>query len=136
MFKVKRHKMTRAGGKIYLVGVSLSAVLLVLLSFIVAIIAASVKNPTSMIGILALFALTVSGAISGFVTSKIKGEGGFGIAALAALTVTMLIMLLGIILCGGKLSGGTLMNCACYMGISSFSGFIAKNRPKKRRKRR
>ena len=136
MFKVKRRTQSDGKGKIYLIGVLLSIALLVITSFILAIALASMKDPSSMVGIMSLSGMLISGAVSGFTTCRIKGDGGFGIAVLSALTVTMIIMLLGIILGGGRLSGGTLMNCGCYMGVSSFAGFIGKRRPGHKRRKR
>lgn len=112
-------------------GISLSVI--IMLSCILALIANTSKDPTGNLAVFSLCALLISGAVSGFITARMKKSMAF--VALTALAV-LLVMLIACIVISCKISGGALMNYACYMGISCLFGFLGSREPKRRRHRK
>lgn len=108
---------------------TLAAIALILLfSFIGAIAASSSGDTSATIPIYSLLALVLAAAISGFITSRIKGEGGIKTAALSALTIVLLMMLIAIIVSGTVPTLSALMNYCCYMAVAVFSAFLGRKR--------
>lgn len=114
---------------------SISVVSILLISIIFALVAEGSKDPTGNIGIFSLSALLISGAISGFVSAKIKGEKAIGFSALISL-VTIFIMLMLCLIISGKVGSGALMNYLCYMLVSVFFSFIGSREKKHRHHKR
>ena len=94
------------------------------------------KNPTAVIEAAALAALIAGGALSGFSVSKKCGEGGFGKASASAVIFTLVMVIIGALICGGSLSPRALMNYACYLPTAVLFAFIAARKPKQKRHRR
>ena len=134
MMKLKRRTKETGSLGIFLFGIIGSALLIVLLSFVMAIIANSSDDPTSKIGIYSLLTLLISAAISGVAISRIKGEGGFGVAALTALTVALIMTFIGIIMSGGRLTLGCFMNYGCYLGVSVMFAYLGRKKEKRHKR--
>ena len=99
----------------FLLGILFQVLALPLLSLLLAFVSALTANPTSLLGILAVAALLLSGGIYGFVASKFKVEGGRVFTLLSALLFSLLIILLGIILSGGKMNISVLIGQVIYV---------------------
>ena len=57
-----------------LLGTVFALTITVMTSFALALVSSFTRNPTALVGIMSLVTLLLSGAISGFVTSKANGE--------------------------------------------------------------
>ena len=134
MFKGKR---INDGGiiKCFLISFCISFLLILLLSLLSALIACSLDDPGKVIGLFSLGTLLISAAISGVLSSRIKGDGGFKFAILVALAVVLIMLLINVIICNGKVSGGSFMNYGCYMGVAALSAFLGRKRDRHRRHR-
>lgn len=112
----------------FLVCLAISILVILLLSMISAIILGTLDDPTSLVGLFSLGSMLISAAISGVVCSRLKGDGGLSFATLVALAMVLVMLLINVILCGGRVSGGAFMNYGCYMGVSALSAFLSRKR--------
>lgn len=134
MFKGKR---INDGGimKSFIISFSISFLIILLLSLLSALIAGSLDDPSRAVGLFSLGSLLVSAAASGVISSRIKGEGGLKFAILVALAVVLIMLLINVIVCSGKVSGGSFMNYGCYMGVATLSAFLGRKRERHKRHR-
>ena len=115
-------------------GVGISFAILLIFSRIFSGIIMTASNPTGSIKTVSLVTLLVSGAVSGFVISKAKGDGGTFTSLLSSLVFIGIILAVSLILTKGRVGGTIFMNCLCYFLISLFSSFLAKKRYRRRRR--
>ncbi len=104
-------------------------------SFAFALITASAENPSERMGLYSLAALIASGIFSGVLTCRLYGTCR---AMLSALLTVLVMMLIGIIISSGKLSGAAFMNYASFIGTFTVGAYLGRPRDKrhKRHKRR
>ena len=81
MLKIKsifktHHGAEPSGGAAFMIGAGISAILLVVVSFIAAIIANATDDPVGKLGVYSLAALLVSAGVSGAITTRISKNGG------------------------------------------------------------
>ena len=81
---MKRKRKELGLTSLMLLGAGFALVMIVAVSFVLALISSFAKNPTSMTGAVALVALLLAGAISGFTTARANGEGGTLVGILSA----------------------------------------------------
>ena len=122
--------------KSYFTALGISVLTLLACAFVMAIIIYSGDDPTGGVGVASLAALLCSAAVSGVIISRFKGDGGTKIAALASLTLVFVMLIICMILGGGKALPSALMNYGCYVGASLFAAYLGRKRGGKRRKRR
>ena len=106
---------------------------IVTLSFIAAIICNITQCRSDGIKIYALGVLIASALISGFVNSK---RGGVKEALFASLFISLIMLLLGIILSGGKIAASAFMNYGCFLLISVAGSYLGRRRDSKPRHKR
>ena len=116
--KKRRFKKSGSGGGL-LFGALFSLSSLILSLAIFSFILSMLENPITFVGVSSLAALLVSGALSGFVIAKHKGEGGALTAFLSSIITSALIFATGLICSGGKIQLSVLMNILCYILISA-----------------
>lgn len=121
--------------KNFLISFSISVLVIVLLSLLSSLIVSGLEDPGGVIGIFSLGSLLISAVVSGVMSSRIKGDGGLKFATLVALAVVLLMLLINVILCGGKVSGSSFMNYGCYMGVAVLSAFLGRKRERHARHR-
>ena len=132
MFGFKRS----GGGEVartFLICFAISVLLILLFSLISAVIVGSLDDPTKSVGLFSLATMLLSAAVSGVVSSRIKGEGGLKFATLVALAVVLIMLLVNVIISNGKVSGGAFMNYGCYLGVAALSAFLGRKRSGHRR---
>lgn len=134
MFKGKR---INDGGimKRFIISFCISFLIILLLSLLSALIAVSLDDPSKVTGLFSLGSLLISAAVSGVLSSRIKGDGGVKFAILVALAVVLIMLLVNVIVCSGKVSGGSFMNYGCYMGVAALSAFLGRKRDRHKRHR-
>ena len=93
-------------------------------------------NPTALVGAASLSAFIVSGAISGFLNSRMLGRGGFAISSASALIFTLILFIISAVSSGGKIPSRALMNYLCYLPTAVLFAFIATRRRENRKRRR
>lgn len=100
-------------------------------SFVASLILSSLKNPLALMGVSAFAVLTLTGALSGFLTAKFKGEGGALPSLLCAFILALLVFGIGLIAGGGKVALISPINLIAYLTFASVFAVLAKK--KKRR---
>lgn len=132
MFVSKRSMGGAGTAKLFLICFAISVSLIILLSLISAAIVGSLDDPTESVGIFSLGSMLVSAAISGILSTRIKGEGGLRFATLVALSVVLIMLLINVIISSGRVSGGAFMNYGCYLGVAALSAFLGRKRERHR----
>lgn len=128
MLKGKKYIKTDGGALKFLICLGFSALLMLVCSFIMSIIAANSNDPTGMIGICSLIAMLLSAVGGGIFSVRMKGDGGIPYAILVALGLVLLMLLIAVISCGGKVLGSAFMNYGCYLGVTAMSAFLGKKK--------
>ena len=116
-----------------LMGAGFALCTAVAVSLILAIAAYMTSDPTAMIGAFALLSLALAGAISGFVTSRVNGDGGALVGVLSAIICAVVMLAVGLVWKGGPLPLGAVLNIAVFVATSSFSALLGKRKHKRRR---
>ena len=112
-----------------------SALTIVVLSLVSAIIVNGLDDPTAFLGIFSLGTMVLSAIGSGIFSIKFRRESTVGYSALVALSVVLVMLLINVILSGGKISVAAFMNYACYIGANALGAIIAKQMGGRRRRR-
>ena len=133
--KNSRHTAHRTSARALLFGIIISTAVFFVCAFLSAIIVSRLENPTAKLGMTALVAFLIGGAISSFSTAKYKGEGGFAPAILSSLFLTLVLLLAGLIMTEGKLPLITVINLLCYLAVSALFALLAVKRPATYRRR-
>ncbi len=131
-------KSKRAGGNIprsFIISLGISAATIILLSLIGTVIAGSLDDPTRHLGLISLGVMLLSAALGGIISSGIRGEGSTGFSALVALTVVLIMLLINVLICKGRVSLAAFMNYACYFGVAVMSAFLNRKRSGRRKHR-
>ncbi len=136
MLKGKKYIKTDGGAIKFLICFGFSAATVVVSSFIMALIAGGSSDPTGMVGIYSLVAMLISAVAGGIFSGRMRGEGGTVYALLVALAVVLVMLLIAVILCGGKVGGGAFMNYGCYLGVAALAAVLGKKRTVHRTHRR
>ena len=113
-----------------LTGVSVSVATLLMCAFLASVIAYSSRDPTAILPALTLSALILAGVLPSAVTTRFCGTAG---AIVSAAVTVALILILALILSGGRIPSATLMNCGCYLGSSALTAALARKRPRRTR---
>ena len=129
MLKQKNGKRS-AKLSLVLTGVAVSVAALLLCAFLASIIAYSSGDPTAIMPALSLSALILAGVIPSAVTTRFCGPAW---AIVSAAVTVALILILALILSGGRIPSATLMNCGCYLGSSALTAALARKRPRRTR---
>ena len=118
-----------------LLGAAFAVAIIIAVSFVMSIISYLTKNPTSLIGALSLITLILSGAVSGFVTSKVNGDGGVLVAILSSVISAFTILAIGLVWKGGAINFGVPLNLGVFIAFSAIGAIFGKKMPKKNRRR-
>ena len=129
----RKIQKTTAGALIF--GLISATATLLILAFIGAIVAYSLENPTASLGAISFCVLMATGAISGFSTSKYKGEGGVLPAALSAIVFAVILLFVGIIISRGMLPAVTVINLAVFILSAVFFAILGKKKEKRRKRK-
>ena len=132
---MKKHKRKELGlGALLVIGTVASVGAVFVMAFILALISSMTKDPTSLTGAFSLLALLLAGAVSGFVISRVNGEGGKLIGILSSVIATVVMMIVGLIRKGGFLPLGALLNFLAFLAVGVISSILGKKRARKRRR--
>ncbi len=125
----------RTSSKCFIIGIIFAAISFFAIAFSASMILSILKNPLGSIGLFSFVTLLISGAISGFFTSKYKSEGGTVTAIITAVAFAAVLLVTGLIINGGRLPFVTLVNLLSYIMLAALFALIAQ-RKRKRRSRR
>ena len=133
---MKKHKRKEFGlTTLTLLGAAFALVVMLAVSFILSVISSMTKDPTSFIGAFSLLALILSGVISGFVTSKVNGDGGVLIAILSSVISAFTILAIGLIWKGGAIKLSVPLNLLVFIAVSLIASLLGKKQPKRKKHR-
>ena len=135
MKKTKKRNIQKTNASALLFGLIASTVAFFFSILICAIVANLFENPTAALGALSFFALVFAGAISGFFTSKYKGDGGVAPAALSALVFALILLIVGLVMTEGHLPLVTVINLLLYAVSATTFAILGKKREKKHKHR-
>ena len=125
----------KTNGRAMLFGVCLTVIMLFAMSMLGAVIAARMENPTSIIGIASTASLYLTAAISSFVISKYKGEGGVLPATVCAIAFSLILLVISAIVNSGHIPAITAINLGAYIIIAFIFALIGQRRTKRRIRR-
>ena len=134
---MKKHHSAKNNSFRYAVlfGIITSAVSFLALSFLASALILLTRDPSRWIKPMFLTVFLVSAAIFGYVGIKRNGEYGIYPNILASVTVVGLLVLLSLIMGGGKTSLANLLSYLSYILVSVFFSFVGKIQRRKRRRR-
>ena len=92
------------------------------------------ENPSGNVGIATIMLFPLSGSVCGIATTLYKGENGVKESLIAALIISALLCIIGLVVLKGALSPSVLINCATFILSSAILSYLA--RPKAKRHRR
>ena len=134
---MKKHKRKELGlAPLSLIGTAIALGSISVISLALAMLSALTNNPTALIGAFSLLALLTSGTLSGFITSRISGDGGKLVSTVSSLISAAIMLLIGMIWRGGALPIGSLINVAAFIGVSVVFAILGGKRKRKRNTRR
>ena len=130
---MKRYKRKEFGfPALVFMGAGFALAVVVVTALLFSALAYFTADPTAMTGAFSLLTLLVSGAVSGFVTSRVNGEGGSLVSAVSAVIAALLIIAVGLIWRGGLLPLGAVLNTVAFTVISCASAVFGKKRKKRK----
>ena len=126
MLNVKKYIKSDDGAVKFLICFGFSLAMILICSLIMALVANSSEDPTGKIGICSLVSMTISAIAGGIFSSRMRGDGGVLYALLVSLAIVLVMLLIAVITCSGKVSGSAFMNYGCYLGIFTISAILGK----------
>ena len=120
----------------FLICLGFSAGALILVSLIMSLIAGGTKNPGGLTNVLALVSMIISAALGGIFSARTKSAEGLLYPMLVALSLVMIMLLVAVIVCGGKVAAGAFMNYGCYLGVYTLAAFLGTQKLTHRRHKR
>ncbi len=126
----RKRRIADGGGLLqrFLICLAFSALFILLLAFISALIVNSLSDPTKNLGIFSLVAMLLSALVSGVFCARMAKDKETQFTALVALAVVLIMLLINVIASGGKVSGGAFMNYGCYLGVATLSSLLGKKK--------
>ena len=133
--KYNGFRNTRSNKNAIIFGIIFTSAIFFILAFLASLILSSMKNPLGSSGLFSFAVLLFTGAISGFFTSKYKGEHGVFPSCVCAVIFALILFGIGLIVSGGKIAMITVVNLLSYIALALIFAAMAKNKRKRRRTR-
>ena len=132
----KRKGFKKEGNVFYsvLIGAAISAAIMLALSAITALIINMTSDPLGAADIGSLISLLIGAALSGYVVARRSAESKMLTAVLSSLLFCLMLLLIGLMLGGGSLSGRVFINYLCYIGISTLFAKLGSREMRKHRR--
>ena len=105
-----------------------------ILSLASAAILSGLENPYGSIDAAGLATMLITGALTGFICSRVSG--GIAPSVITTLISLAIMLVVALVLGGGGICGKALMNMLCYLLVSLFFAYLGSRRSQRRRKRR
>lgn len=132
---MKKYKKKEIGLTVLLlIGAGISIASVAVVAFVLAVVSSLTGDPTALTGAFSLLTLVMAGAVSGFITSRVNGEGGVPVGVLSAVISTSLMLLVGLVIKGGLLPLGAILNLLVFLAVSIIFSLVGKKREKRRRR--
>lgn len=132
---MKKHKRKELGlTALISIGAAISVAAVFAMALILALISSLTKDPTALTGAFSLLSLVLAGAVSGFVISRVNGDGGTLVGILSVVIATAVMIIVGLIWKGGLLPLGALLNLLVFLAVGVISSLLGKRKNKKRKR--
>lgn len=128
-------KGEKSGIKSLIFGVCISFFVIFLISFAAALILSGNKSAASLSGKITLPVLLISAGLSGFITSKYKGDGGIVTSLISSLVFVGICAAVALISKKGIIGGKLFMNYICYIPVSILFAYFGKKRVRRHKRR-
>ena len=113
-------------------GFIISATAVLFIALLLCITAYKGQDPTARVGLFALVSLTLGGFFGGVGTSRIKGEGGVGCAAILGIGGALILIAMRLIF--SAVGASAFLTATTFIGACILGAYLA--RPRQRRHRR
>ena len=128
---MKRNLIKNIKAPIYvLIGTLFSYAVLTILSLPAAVICNGMENPAKYVGTAAFVVLIITAALSCYLISRLRGEGGGPCAILSAAGFVILRIVISLFLSGTDLSD--LLDCLCFLGTGAIFALLGQRKSKRR----
>lgn len=124
MMRHKKRRTAPEGVKLLLLGTLYMALSFFLFAIAFSFIAYSMPDPLSYIGIFSIISLMASAAVSGFIEGRIGRAKGVAYALLSSLFFSLLALLGGLIMGGGAVPVGCIINYLLYIALATLFSLI------------
>ena len=133
---MKKHNKKELGlTALMLIGTAGAVAAVFAMALLLALFSSFTEDPTSLTGAFSLLALLLAGAVSGFVTSKLCGDGGALIGSLSAVIAGCLMIITGLIWMKGALPFGVVINMLAFIGVSVVAAVIGRKLTRRKRRK-
>ncbi len=119
----------------FLISLGFSALMIVALSFVFALVAGKLTDPTKNLAIFSFAALLISAAAGGIFSARIS-DGKLSFSLLSSAAVLLIMLIVCIVANSGKIPASAFMNYGCYMGVAVFSAFLGSREKKHKHHRK
>lgn len=126
-----RTSQNGAMGK-FILCVGAGILFILLYSLLAAIIADLTTDPTSLIPPLSLAVTVISAITLGLFLSFYKKDGGAIQTTVISALIAVIMLLLGLVLFGGRINAASLVNWGCYIAISTLAAYLGRSRKGRR----
>ena len=134
MKRSRYDRKNRSFLKVFAFGTVCNLVLFFAFTFAASLIISGTKDPLSFIGVAAFAVMALTGAFSGFITAKFKGENGAFPAALCSFILAFILLGAGLILGGGRVSLISPINLFSYFAFAIIFAHLTRKRHRYRRR--
>ena len=114
------------------IGVAFSYAILALISLFGAFVCNATKDPARIVGMASFITLLLTAAISGYVISKVRGDGGPLLSVLSAAGFVTVRIIISLFLSGTELS--EILDCCCYLGTGAIFAMLGQKKFKRKRR--
>lgn len=114
------------------IGILISVALYLLFSAIMAAVIGTLENPLGSLGIASMLSFFPTAFISGFLISKLTGEGGTLIAVASSFIFILALFLCCTVLTHGKIPFTLVVSYIAYEILAFIGGILGKKRSKHR----
>ena len=108
-----------------LIGTLASALTLAAVTLIISVILYYTSDPTRHIGILTTVALIATGVVCGALIPRLQKEGGRLTALLSSLLLSLILLLVGAIVSGGRVPLYCFINYSAYVAVTALVASVA-----------
>ena len=121
--------------KLLIFGTIGTMLLFLIICFALSLLAYAINDPLGIIGITSLLSLILCAVISGYVLSRKGGESGAITSILSSLLFSLIMLLTGLIISGGKMPISCLFNYLIYMATASLFAYFGRKKAKRTKRR-
>ena len=130
-----RGSAQRSNARALIFGIIFTVTVFFTTALVGAVILSRTENPTAHVGLCSMAVLFITAAVSGYATSRYKGEGGMLPTMLSSLFAVLVMLMIGLIGGDGKLPLVSVINLVAFMLISALGAMLGRKKERKRRRK-